>query len=106
MDRVLNRKKKRLTVRFGREAAEKLGFTEDISRTGIFLKTAQILQPGSPIKIELEVGRDEVVQLEGTVVWAKKVPPELIRLVKKSGMGVRITRFLQGEELYLGLFAE
>jgi Tfp pilus assembly protein PilZ len=106
MDRYLNRLKKRLTVRFGRDAADRLGFTEDISRTGIFVKTAQIIQPGSAIKIALELDRNETVQLEGTVVWAKKVPPELLRVAKKCGMGVRITRFVAGEAAYLSLFPE
>jgi hypothetical protein len=105
MNRVLDRVKKRVTVRYGREAADRLGFTEDLSPSGIFVKTAQIMPPGSTIRIDMELGRDELVQVEGTVVWAKKVPQELTRLVKKSGMGVRIKRFLQGEEAYLRLFS-
>jgi hypothetical protein len=105
MKRVLDRVKKRVTVRYGREAAEKLGFTEDLSPSGIFVKTAHIMPPGSPIRIDFELGGDGLVQVEGMVVWAKKVPPELTRLVKKSGMGVRIKRFLHGEEAYLRLFS-
>lgn len=103
--RYIKRLKKRLTVRFGEAAAEKVAFTEDVSRTGIFIKTANVLSPGRPIKVALELNQ-QMVQLEGTVVWAKKVPPNLIRVVQKCGMGVRITRFIEGEEAYFTLFPE
>src|SRR6185369_16823193 len=96
------RLKKRVTVRFGEDAAQKLAFTEDLSRSGIFIKTAQIVPPGRSIKVEFMLD-DAVVKLEGTVIWAKKVPANLIRLVQKCGMGVRITRFLEGEDAYLRL---
>ena len=103
--RYIKRLKKRLTVRFGQDAAEKLAFTEDISRTGIFIKTPYIIQPGKPIKVAFDLDQ-QTVELEGTVVWAKKVPANLIRIAHKCGLGVRITRFVQGEEAYLRLFPE
>jgi len=31
-----------------------------------------------------------MVLLTGEVVWAKKVPQNLIRMAKKSGMGIRL----------------
>jgi Tfp pilus assembly protein PilZ len=100
---VTNRLKKRITVRFGEEEAEKLAFTEDVSRTGIFIKTTQVVHPGRNLKVAFELDQG-MVKMEGKVVWAKKVPPTMIQRVKKCGMGIRITRFEEGEERYLSLF--
>jgi len=104
--RDISRVRKRFSVRFGIDAPVRLAFTEDISTTGIFVKTTNICNPGSLIIVEVSVSETETVLLQGRVVWAKKVPPQLIQLVKKSGMGVQIVKFLQGEERYLQLCAE
>jgi len=103
--RTINRLKKRITIRFGQDAAEKLAFTEDVSHTGIFIKTTQVIHPGKSINVVFELDQG-TVQIEGKVVWAKKVPPSLIRVAKKCGMGIRITRFMEGEAAYLRLFQE
>jgi len=104
-ERNIQRLKKRIVARFGQEMTDKVAFTEDVSRTGIFIKTTNVIQPGRVVKVVLSLDQGEV-DLEGIVIWAKKVPPNLIRLMKKCGMGIRITRFLQGEEEYLRLFSE
>jgi hypothetical protein len=93
------RVKKRITVRFGEDAAERVAFTEDISRAGIFIKSAKIIAPGKPVRVEFELDSG-TVKIVGTVAWARKVPPNMIRLVQKCGMGVRISSFLEGEEAY------
>jgi hypothetical protein len=104
--RDISRLRKRYSLRFGIDKPVRLGFTEDISSTGLFLKTTNICNPGSLILVEIAISDTETVLLQGRVVWAKKVPPQLIHMVKKSGMGVRIERFLQGEERYLQLCRE
>lgn len=98
--RIINRLKKRLAVRFGTDEPSRLAFTEDISASGLFLKTTNIFRPGTLIRIVMELEGGAVVELEGRVVWAKKVPPQMIHLVRKSGMGVRIVRFISGDEEY------
>jgi len=85
-DRVV----KRLFVRFGIEKPDKVGFTEDISSSGLFLKTSTVLEPGTPLRIEIELSDHRFVRLTGEVVWSKKVPQHLLRLAKKSGMGIRL----------------
>lgn len=93
------RLKKRMSLRFGLQEPTRLAFTEDLSDTGMFIKTANICQPGTVIRVELSLGNHKV-QLETKVIWAKKVPPQLIHLVQKSGMGVRILRVIDGEEAF------
>lgn len=94
---------KRFTLRFGAEEATRLGFTEDISREGLFIKTSQFLPSGSRIVVELSVN-DQIVKIEGQVKWTKQVPPNMINIVKKSGFGIQIIRFLTGEDIYNSLF--
>lgn len=95
--RDLIRHKKRLTVRFGIDDTSRVAFTEDISLTGMFIKTPNICPPNTKIKVILELGNNNV-ELEARVMWAKKVPQNLFHLVKKSGMGIRFLRFVSGQD--------
>jgi len=101
--RDITRLKKRLTVRFGIDEANRVAFTEDISCTGMFIKTANVCPPNTKIVIEFEVA-DNKVELVARVMWAKKVPQNLFHLVKKSGMGVRFLRFQSGEDHFSNYF--
>jgi Tfp pilus assembly protein PilZ len=104
--RNLDRHRKRFILRFGTDELPYKAFTEDISTTGLFIKTAKTYPPGSRLLVELELDEQRRVLMETRVMWAKKVPPQLIHLVKKSGMGVRITRFISGEAAYCELCEE
>lgn len=95
--RDIVRHKKRLTVRFGIGETNRVAFTEDVSLTGMFIRTPNICTPNTKILIEFEVANNKVT-LEARVMWAKKVPQNLFHLVKKSGMGIRFLRFFSGEE--------
>ena len=97
--RYINRLKKRITVRYGTDQATKLAFTENISDTGFFISTAVIEPPGSILKVELITPEQEIVKVRARVIWAKRVPAQLLRRVK-GGMGVRIVRFEAGESVY------
>jgi len=101
--RDLGRLKKRLTVRFGIEETNKVAFTEDISLTGMFIKTPNISPPNTKIRIEFELA-DNKVEIEARVMWAKKAPPNLFHLVKKSGMGVCFLRILSGADYFNSYF--
>lgn len=98
--RNIRRHRKRLTLKFGIQESDRFAFTEDISHNGMFIKTANGAPPGSKIKIDLALSEDNIVTMEARVMWAKKVPANMVRLVKKCGMGVRITRFVAGEDSY------
>jgi len=98
--RDTKRMNKRLAIRFGTDAPTRLAFTEDVSAHGLFIKTTNLCTPGTRIHIELTLPGDDAVFLEGMVRWTKKVPPQAIHLVKKSGMGVMITKFIAGESAY------
>ncbi|MDR3579408.1 MAG: PilZ domain-containing protein [Oryzomonas sp.] len=101
--RSILRLKKRLTIRFGLNDANRMAFSEDISTTGMFIKTANVCPPNSRIKIEFTVD-NHLIQAEARVMWAKKVPQNLFHLVKKSGMGIRFLRFQAGEDHFRRFF--
>jgi hypothetical protein len=98
--RDILRFRRRLTVCFGPDEANRRAFTEDISPTGMFIKTANVCNPNTVIRVALVLHDGQNIDLEARVMWAKRVPQNLFHLVKKSGMGVRILRFHSGQELY------
>lgn len=102
------RHRRRFSLRFddgsGSEGG-RLAFTEDISRKGLFIKTTNVVRPGSKIQVTLTLPGGDV-QLEGRVVWAKKVQPAFLQRINKAGMGLDIIRFVAGEDLYMKLCEE
>lgn len=89
-NRKSKRTEKRLLIKFGEDSPRMVGFTGDISQAGIFIKSSKVFNPGTFLKIALTLPNNLVLDLEGHVMWAKKVPPSLHRFTKKSGMGVLI----------------
>ncbi|WP_291317373.1 PilZ domain-containing protein [Desulfuromonas sp.] len=101
-----SRFKERVQVRYGEQRPVKIGFTDDLSPKGFFIKTATIFAPKTELKIDLCLPGGETVSLEGTVRWAKRTSPDRIRLGQKGGMGIHVSRFVSGEEEYLRHCAE
>lgn len=98
--RTNNRKRKRIALNFGTDGtAARKAFTEDISPFGLFIKTANVSNPNTVLRVEL-LHDDQTICFDARVMWAKRVPQNLFHLVKKSGMGVRIIRFHAGRDRY------
>ncbi len=98
--RDLTRKRKRVKVRFGLDEPKKMAFTDDISFDGLFIKTASPEKPGVILNLELTLLDQSLVLCKGRVHWAKRVPQNMLRLVGKGGMGLKIISFTQGEQAY------
>lgn len=98
-----DRLKKRMALQFGTgDLLNRKAFTEDLSPMGLFIRTANISNPNTVIRVEM-IQDDVTIRFDARVMWAKRVPQNLFHLVKKSGMGVRIIRFDRGKEDYLEL---
>ncbi len=93
------RHRKRLKVRYGDKDHMQIGFTEDVSDEGMFIRTAMTKPPRSTLCIELETSTNEVVSLSGRVQWSKRIPPSMAHKLK-GGMGVKISDFASGEEAF------
>jgi hypothetical protein len=98
--RDLTRIRKRLSLKFGIDGPNKVAFTEDLSQDGLFVKTVYPSPPGSRVYIELTLPDENTVTMVGLSRWRKTVPPQVIHLVRKCGMGVKILKFVSGEEHY------
>lgn len=85
--RVTTRERKRLMVRFGVSKPERTGFTKNISETGLFINTNQVLRPGTMLAVEVHFS-DRTFSHWARVVWAKQVPAQLAHVVE-CGMGIR-----------------
>ena len=90
------RRPRRVQVHFWKqgEPAPFVGYTTNISMTGMFVATNRPLAPGLRIRVEV-IDRNRGFMVEGVVAHARKIRGEMAR-VSQSGMGVR---FLSVEEL-------
>ncbi|MDY0212961.1 MAG: PilZ domain-containing protein [Desulfuromonadaceae bacterium] len=97
------RKRERMRVSFGPQMPSKVGFTSDISESGLCVKTFVVYNPGSQLLLEVQLPCGFVVKIEGRVHWARKVPPNLLYKVRYAGMGIKIINFIGDAEPYLQL---
>ena len=86
-NRGVKRAKSRLMVRFGETVPNKVGFTANISESGLYLRTNSVFRPGSTIQLAVQFP-DRTFTFWGGVVWAKQVPPQLAHILE-CGMGIR-----------------
>lgn len=93
------RHRRRIQLRYGLDGPDRIGFTEDISDTGIFIMSPMVIPPGKILFVELTLNDGTTILVKGRIMWAKKVPQNLLRKVK-GGMGVRILSFESGEGAY------
>jgi len=96
--RSLKRIRRRISLRFGVDAPVRMAFTEDVTDRGMFIKSTNLYPPGTRVVIELIMPDESRVRISGSIRWTKKVPPNMIHLVRKAGMGVKILRIESGEE--------
>lgn len=80
---------RRFQVRFRSlgSAESHIGYTTNISQTGMFVATIRPLKPGTELDVEVR-DKESSLRLDVVVVHARKVPPVWQRL-RPSGMGVR-----------------
>jgi len=96
--------KKRLSVKFGHDKLEHLGYLSDFSSQGFFVESRIVYKTGVELNCELTTRDGEVILIEGRVQWSKKGALRLNHIMK-SGMGIYILKFLKGEDAYLALHA-
>jgi hypothetical protein len=96
-----SRRKCRYLVEWHQGGAVCTGFTQDISPTGLFVRTTFIPANGESLTIRLLVRAGRSVRLRGRVVRSYRVPANLRRYVA-SGFGVRLD---EAPEEYFQLLA-
>ena len=96
------RSKKRLSVKFGHGKLEHLGYLSDVSSQGFFVESRIVYKSGVVLNFELTTRDGATILIEGRVQWSKKGAPRLNHIMK-SGMGISILNFLEGEGVYQSL---
>ena len=86
--RSSKRARARLPIRLWSERQEARGHTLDLSRSGIFVETAAVLEIGTRLHFEIE-HPDGPFLGEALVVRKKRVPPHL-RSIVKPGVGIQV----------------
>jgi hypothetical protein len=96
-----NRRKRRFFVEWQKDDSVCTGFTQDISPTGMFVRSTHIPEPGLNVSLELQLPEGRRHRVRGTVVRCDRVPANLSRFVA-SGFGVRLK---EAPEEYFQLLA-
>jgi Tfp pilus assembly protein PilZ len=78
-----------LKVRYGRVSFDYSGPVENISLSGLCIRTNQIFPTGTRIRMQIEFP-DRTVNQSGEVMWAIKVPEQDMSTMM-CGMGIQFT---------------
>ncbi len=81
------RSRRRLPVHFGPEGPEHIGYSGNISSSGMMIRTGRVYAPGTRLQIEIEIQK-RVVRLGAVVIWARTGEVQWIAF-GRVGMGVR-----------------
>ena len=77
---------RRVEVRYGPAGPQHIGYSGNVSRTGIMIRTIRVFPPGTVLNLELKFP-DSTFQLRGEVVWARDGSVQLLS-TGRVGMGV------------------
>lgn len=77
---------KRLEVRYGLDEPTHIGYSGNLSKTGIMLRAVKVFAPGSVLNLDLKLPGGSV-RARGEVVWAREGPPQWI-MTGRIGMGI------------------
>ena len=99
--RFSTRRKRRYLVEWIAEEIVCTGFTEDISATGIFVRSAFIPRVGTVLALQLLVPAGGKLKVRGRVVRSHRVPQQM-RSVHPSGFAIRLS---EAPEEYFQLLA-
>ncbi len=99
----MTRFRKRLQVNFEGKGASGIGFTENVSATGMLVRSNAVCAPGTSLKGTLQLPGGGEVRFEAQVRWAHRAEGALAGL-RKSSMGVRF--LVPPEERFYQLLAK
>lgn len=97
MSKRAQRKIKRLPITFSDGTVEYQGMSSDFSSTGLFIRTRKAFNPGTSVKMVMEVDENRKIALTGVVARAIKTGV----MDFKNGMGIKLTAIPQTYEDFL-----
>lgn len=91
------RKTRRLSVAFSDGKEQQSGTSSNFSLKGLFIRTRKAFNPGTSLKMVIEVDEHQKIDLTGIVVWATRTG----NIDFKNGMGIKLTSVPQAYEDYV-----
>lgn len=88
--RFSTRRKRRYLVSWITDDVLCTGFTEDVSPTGIFVRSAYIPSVGAVVTLQLLLPSGEKLKVRGRVVRSHRLPQHM-RSVLPSGFAIRLS---------------
>ena len=73
-------------MRYGPEEPRFVGYSGNVSRSGIMVRTIRVFAPGTVLRLELKFP-DRTFLVRGEVVWAREGPVQLLS-TGRIGMGI------------------
>jgi len=80
------RARKRLEVRYGLDEPRYIGYSGNLSKTGIMVRAVHVFPPGSVLNLDLKLPGGSV-RARGEVIWAREGPPQWV-MTGRIGMGI------------------
>jgi hypothetical protein len=96
-----NRRKRRYLVEWQKDDYVCTGFTQDISPTGIFVRSMHIPELGVTVSLKVLLPEGQKLRVRGTVVRSYRVPVNLRRFIP-NGFGIHLN---EAPEEYFQLLA-
>jgi|SRR5215831_8098002 len=82
------RLRRRISVRYGDDGSQHLGYTQEADEQGMFLQGNQLYPPGTLLHLQLDTP-EGTIEARGIVRWVKQVPSAFRRSMR-GGMGIEI----------------
>ncbi len=83
---VIRRARKRVEVHYGPDEPRYLGYSGNVSRTGIMVRAMKVFAPGTILNLEIRFP-SRVFKMQGAVVWAREGSLEWLNR-GRVGMGI------------------
>ncbi len=80
------RARRRVEVRFGPDDLQFIGYSGNVSRSGIMVRSVRVFAPGTVLNLELKFP-DGTFRVRGEVVWAREGPVQFLS-TGRVGMGI------------------
>ncbi len=88
LKRSMTRLRKRLQIKFEGASGSGVGFTENVSATGLLVHSSHVCAPGVAVQGTLQLPDGGQVHFEAQVRWSRRAEGPLAQL-QKSLMGLR-----------------
>ena len=104
--RFTERYPKKIPLKFRFGSFMEKGKTENISSSGMLIKTPMKHVPRIVIRIEFKLPKNLIVRIDGETRWKGDFSSRWFRMFKKNGLGIRIMKFHSGEQIYKELIRD